>query len=117
MAMKALFRTTNLVLAGSLAGYMINQVAGGGQPNQVSCASSTEKTEVFPVPRFLAGQWNNELGSSMTIFPTSPVKGQFRGHYQTAVGNASGKYDLVGMYHTDDTNTSRCGDNDCTLGW
>ena len=114
MAMKGLFRTTNLLLAGSVAGYyMVNYAAStllGGKPS-VSCKEAS-----FAVPEFLTGQWNNELGSRMTILPTSPAKGQFRGFYETAVGDAWGKYDLVGMYHYD-TTTKGSGDNGCTLGW
>ena len=99
-----------------LAGYyMVNFAASTLQDGKPS-ESCREAETSFGVPKFLAGQWNNELGSRMTILPTSPVKGQFRGFYETAVGNASGRYNLVGMYHYD-TSTKNTTDNDCTLGW
>ena len=46
----------------------------------------------------LNGTWYNELGSSMTLV----VNGNsITGTYQTAVGDASGTYDLVGRTDTD----------------
>ena len=46
----------------------------------------------------LNGTWYNELGSSMTL----TVNGNsITGTYQTAVGDASGAYDLVGRTDTD----------------
>ena len=59
----------------------------------------------------LAGRWYNELGSSMEIYPTSSAEGHFSGWYHTGVGEAEGKYDLVGMYDTSKDGTQR------TFGW
>ncbi len=46
----------------------------------------------------LNGKWYNELGSSMTL---SVSGNNITGTYQTAVGDASGLYDLVGRTDTD----------------
>lgn len=43
------------------------------------------------------GTWYNELGSSMTLSTNGK---NITGMYQTAVGNASGQYDLVGQIDT-----------------
>ena len=43
------------------------------------------------------GIWYNELGSSMTLATNGK---NITGMYQTAVGNASGQYDLVGQIDT-----------------
>ena len=69
--MKGLFHTTNILLAGLLAGYyMVNFAASTLQDGKPS-ESCREAETSFGVPKFLAGQWNNELGSRMTILPTS----------------------------------------------
>ncbi|GAA3632930.1 avidin/streptavidin family protein [Flavivirga jejuensis] len=46
----------------------------------------------------LNGTWYNELGSSMTLVTNG---NSLTGTYQTAVGDASGIYDLVGRTDTD----------------
>lgn len=54
----------------------------------------------------LNGTWHNELGSSMTL----TVNGNsVTGTYQTAVGNASGIYDLVGRTDTDNDSSQAIG--------
>jgi hypothetical protein len=63
------------------------------------------------VPPSLAGVWKNELKSTMEIFPTTSVKGQFSGKYRSIVGNAEDFYDLVGRYDVDGDETKG------TLGW
>ena len=55
----------------------------------------------------IAGTWYNELGSVMTIQTNGKV---ITGSYQTAVGNATGLYDLIGQ-------TITAGDSSEVLGW
>lgn len=45
----------------------------------------------------ISGTWFNELGSKMNLVASG---GQLSGQYATAVGNASGLYDLSGRYNT-----------------
>jgi len=56
----------------------------------------------------LDGDWYNELRSHMRI---SCQHGTISGYYETAVGSASGKYDLVGAYDqtvSDDVSLAFC---------
>lgn len=46
----------------------------------------------------LAGTWYNQLGSRMEL---TVLQGLVTGWYETAVGNASGRYDLAGRTDTD----------------
>ncbi len=54
----------------------------------------------------LNGTWYNELGSSMTLVISG---NSITGTYQTAVGNASGLYDLVGQTDTDNDSSQAIG--------
>lgn len=42
------------------------------------------------------GDWYNELGSKMSIMPLSGGAREFRGFYDSKVGDASGQYELLG---------------------
>lgn len=44
------------------------------------------------------GTWRNQLGSTLEITASDPRFGGFTGYYNTAVGNASGGYPIVGNY-------------------
>jgi Avidin family len=56
----------------------------------------------------LAGVWYNELHSTMTI----EIKGNLiTGTYQTAVGDASGLYQLTGSFDANPTSSSQ------SVGW
>ena len=48
----------------------------------------------------LAGEWKNELGSTMCIYQQTVPSGQLNGWYNTLVGQAKYRYDLVGRYDT-----------------
>ena len=75
-------------------------------------ANKAAISSLHKVPESLAGMWYNELGSRMEICSTSQAAGQFTGWYITGVGDAEGKYDLVGMY-----DTSEDGGTQRTIGW
>jgi hypothetical protein len=48
----------------------------------------------------LSGVWRNQLNSTMTIQATDTTWPMFTGSYQTAVGDATGVYQLVGLYNS-----------------
>ena len=52
-----------------------------------------------------------ELGSTMCIYQQTVPSGQLNGWYNTLVGQAKYRYDLVGRYDTGSIN------NGGTLGW
>ena len=97
--MKAVFCTTNLLLAT----WLVIFAAPKFQASEKTC-----RTGDIKVSQVLVGTWRNELGSKLEILAAE--EGQFNGFYQTSVGTADGKYDLIGRYYTG------C-DSSFTLGW